>query len=162
MAEMPTPKKRGRQPANPTPAPAAPVAPAAPAAPAAPQVAAPQPAPQVAQPVAPVAPVQPVQPVAEPVKEKRKNTLPVKEKDANGYAVGSKSGLIYAWLSEGKYTKEQILAGLDQQYPGANNKTTLGVFLSDLQKPVGTYSVSRGCKVNKDEASGILSLTFPK
>ena len=152
MSDAPIPKKRGNKAKEAAPA----TAPVATPAPMAAPVAAASPAPPVAQPVAQPVATQPT-PAPEPEKKKRGGNLPVREKDANGFAKGSKAGLIYAWLLEGKYTKDQILAGLDQNFPGANNKTTLNVFLSDLQKAVGTYSVSRGVKVVVAE-NGVASI----
>lgn len=72
-------------------------------------------------------------------------------KDENGFTIGSKSSLIYSLLAEGKHTREEILEVLNEKYPGANNKSSLSTFISDVQKPVGTYSSSRGVRVGVTE-----------
>lgn len=82
----------------------------------------------------------------EPAKAAPKTNV---EKDVNGFKVGSKSSKIYNMLLAGKYTKKEMIGLLDKEYPGANNATTLGVFIGDLQKPVGTYSTSRGIVILK-------------
>ncbi len=79
-------------------------------------------------------------------------------KDANGFKVGSKASMMHDMLLEGKHTKEAMLKILDKKYPGANNKTTLSVFINDLQKPVGTYSGSRGTAIVTNEKTGVLSV----
>ncbi len=80
-----------------------------------------------------------------------------KGKDENGFTIGSKSSLIYSLLSEGRHTREGILKMLDEKFPGSNNKNTLSTFISDVQKPVGTYSSSRGIKISITE-DGVLSI----
>ncbi len=80
-----------------------------------------------------------------------------KKRDKYGYIAGTKTSLIVAMLGKKKYTKVQILEELDTAYKGANNKTTLSVFINDLQKPVGTYPSSRGLII-KENKSGVLSL----
>lgn len=78
-------------------------------------------------------------------------------KDENGFTIGSKSSFIFSLLSEGRHTREDIIKTLDEKYPGANHKSSLGTFLSDVQKPIGTYSTSRGVKIVTGE-DGILSI----
>lgn len=74
-----------------------------------------------------------------------------KERDANGYVVGSISGEIFQLLQAGKFTKDQI-----EEKTNTVGKSTVSLFLSDVQKPVGTYPASRGMEVLKD-SKGILS-----
>lgn len=81
-----------------------------------------------------------------------------REKDENGFSVGTKGSKIFTMLKSGKFTRETMLASLDQEYPGANNKTTMSTFLSDLQKPAGTYSASRGITIVTAEKTNLLSI----
>jgi len=74
------------------------------------------------------------------------------EKDAHGFVASSKNSKIYSMLVEGKHTKEQIELATDSV-----GKTTVNLFISDVQKPVGKYPSSRGVKVVKSD-KGILSI----
>ncbi len=89
-------------------------------------------------------------------KAKKKETSG-KGKDENGFTIGSKSSLIYSLLSDGNHTREEIISILNEKYPAANNKSSLSTFISDVQKPVGTYSTSRGVKVVISE-DGVISI----
>jgi len=95
-------------------------------------------------------------------KEKGKDTpKPLKkgfqrERDANGYVVGSISGEIFQLLQAGKYTKEQI-----EEKTGTKGKSTVSLFISDVQKAPGTYPASRGIPVLKD-SKGIMSFGKPE
>jgi hypothetical protein len=79
------------------------------------------------------------------------------KKDEYGFRKGSKASSIYTMLLTGKNTKKQVLAKLNKKYPGSNNKVTLNAFLSDVQRPVGTYPASRGITIEQDD-KGILSI----
>ena len=81
-----------------------------------------------------------------------------KERDKYGFIKGTKTAFIVAMLGAKKYTKMQILEELDNVYKGANNKITLAVLINDIQKPVGTYSASRGLTV-KEKKKGVFSLS---
>lgn len=99
----------------------------------------------------------PAERTSEAQPEAKKKEISGKGQDENGFTIGSKSSLIYSLLSEGRHTREDIIKALNEKYPGANNKSSLGTFISDVQKSVGTYSTSRGVKV-VTSADGILSI----
>lgn len=86
---------------------------------------------------------------------KKKKAASGRGKDEHGFTSGSKSSLIYSLLAAGKYTRESILKMLDEKFSGSNNKSSLSTFISDVQKPVGTYSSSRGIKISSTE-DGVL------
>lgn len=86
----------------------------------------------------------------------KKPTPPKADLDEEGFKIGSKASLIFKLLKEGKYTRTGIEAAVDSV-----GKSTVAIFLNDLQKPVGTYSVSRDLKVNISEA-GILTVAKRK
>ena len=81
-----------------------------------------------------------------------------REVDEYGYTVGSKNSKIFAMIVKGGVTKAEIVTKMDEQYAGANNKTTVSVFISDVQKPIGKYSTSRGVKLVEDK-EGKLSIS---
>lgn len=85
-------------------------------------------------------------------KEEVKKSAPKVEKDANGFKVGSTSGTVYSMLLEAKHTKADI-----EKATGSEGKSTVTLILSDLQKPVGTYSISRGIKIVASD-KGALSI----
>jgi len=87
------------------------------------------------------------------------STKPVQEKDEHGFLKGSRSSRIYSLLLEGKHTKEQIIQTVTKEFHSTidKTKTTVGVFISDVQKAKGKYSASRGVKINKD-AKDVLSI----
>ena len=86
-------------------------------------------------------------------------TKSVQEKDEHGFLKGSRSSRIYSLLLEGKHTKEQIIQTVTKEFHSTidKTKTTVGVFISDVQKAKGKYSASRGVTVQKD-AKDVLSI----
>lgn len=108
-------------------------------------------------------PGQPGNKAAEKTEEEKAKPAPAKKAvppkanaDDAGFKVGSKASIIYGMLKEGKYTRAAIEAAVDSV-----GKSTVAIFLNDLQKPVGTYSVSRDLKVNISEA-GVLTVAKRK
>lgn len=82
-----------------------------------------------------------------------KVVAPAVTKNEHGFKAGSKSAKIYDMLLSGKYTKADM-----EKATESVGKSTVSVFLGDLQKAVGTYPVSRGVKVVEDEKTHHLSV----
>lgn len=98
-------------------------------------------------------------------KPSKSSIPPVKKErvvDENGFRPGTKVGLIASLLAEGKYTKKEILDILNEKYVGkeSGNQVTLSLVILDIQKPVGTYSASRGWKIVTGD-KGVLTLIKP-
>jgi hypothetical protein len=58
----------------------------------------------------------------------------------------TKSYVIFEAINSGKFSKQEIIDYLNKSFPG-NNKQSLDMFILDFQKPIGTYSGSRGLKI---------------
>ena len=89
-----------------------------------------------------------------PKADKPKVAPPKKERavDENGFTEGSTGSKIYKLLLEGTHTKADMETTLD-----VVGKSTVGTFLSDIQRAVGVYSISRGIKILKG-ADGVLTI----
>jgi hypothetical protein len=75
------------------------------------------------------------------------------------FRTGTKSQVILDFLLAGNHSKLEILDELVKQFGGTpqSNMNSLNLFLSDFQKPAGTYSASRGVSIVPN-ASGKLEL----
>lgn len=86
------------------------------------------------------------------------------DKDQFGFGINSGASFIAAGLVSGKFTRKTLLdAFMDKFSDGtseddAKKKTSFNVFISDVKRPVGMYSVSRGFDI-KEDLKGILSVT---
>lgn len=68
-----------------------------------------------------------------------------------GFRLGTRGSFLMEALESGGKGKEQIKIEFLQRFPGSTDKSTFGVFFSDLIRPFGSASVSRCIRIESDE-----------
>lgn len=73
----------------------------------------------------------------------------VQSTDSMGFALGSRNSLLFTMIAMGQSTRSQLVDAIVEKFKSTPSaaKGTVGVFLSDIRRPHGTFNTSRNLRI---------------